>query len=589
MWPAIKAVTTISLFMNLLAFAPALYMMSAFDRVLASRNLVTWVFLTVIFVVLSIAYAVLSSLRNRTLVRVGMAFDESLSDRLFEAVQRAMLSRSAAQGVVTPVQAMRDLDVIRENLSGKLVAAAVDLCFAPLFLLVCFMLHPLIGVAVLVMMVAVVALGFAVNLASAGATLRSTAASIHASEFAASMLRNSEVIQALGMTRVLQQRWRKLRDAGLSWNAKSSDTAVWAGISLNVIIFAGSTLVSAVALLLILENLASAHILFGAMVISAKAIAPMTQLASNWKSFTSAEYSFHRIDRLFEALPDLPERMQLPRPTGHLTVENVTALAPGGSRQVLRNLSFELEAGQVLGVIGPSAAGKSSLARVLVGVWPVSGGAVRLDGNELTHWDPHELGRHVGYIPQDVELFAGTVAENIARFGPAESDAVIAAATLAGVHDMIQGLPDGYNTEIGDGGVRLSGGQRQRIALARAVFGMPPLIVLDEPNASLDTRGEESLAEAIRQLRRAGSTVVIVTHRSNMISQVDRILLMTDGTAHLYGTREEVMKRLGMPNVVPMAPLAQPKTETPAAASGSSPRPSGPQTWVPAALRTGAR
>ena len=517
-----------------------------------------------------------------------MAFDATIADRLFEAVQRAMLSRSAAHGVVTPVQAMRDLDVVRDNLSGKLISQAVDLFFAPLFLFVCFLLHPLIGASVLVMMAGVGSLGFAVNLASAGATLRATAAGIHASEFAASMLRNSEVIQALGMTHALQQRWRRLRDTGLSWNARSSESAIWAGVGLGVIVFAGSTLVSAVALRLVLENVASAHILFGAMVISAKAISPMAQLASNWKSFTSAEYSFQRVDRLFESLPQLPERMKLPRPAGSIVFDNVTALAPGGGRPVLRNLSFELEAGQVLGVIGPSAAGKSSLSRVLVGVWPIDQGAVRLDGNELTHWDPQELGKHIGYIPQDVDLFAGTVAENIARFGPAESDEVIAAATLAGVHDMIQGLPDGYNTDIGEGGIRLSGGQRQRIALARAVFGMPALVVLDEPNASLDTRGEESLAEAIRALRRAGSTVVIVTHRSNMISQVDRILLMTDGAAHLYGTREEVMRKLGMPNVVPMAP-PEPVKRSADRPEPDTPKPAGPQTWVPAALRMKAR
>jgi PrtD family type I secretion system ABC transporter len=575
-----RSIIAISLFLNLLAFTPALYMMGAFERVLSSRNVVTWTFLTGIFVVLCFAYAILSSLRARTLSSVSYAFDQALSRKLFDAVHRAMLGRAPGQGVVTPVQAMRDLDVIRDNLSGKLVASGVDLCFAPLFVITLGLLHPLIGLATLVLMASVVALGFIQNMSSANSMLRATAASVHASEFATAILRNSEVIQAHGMGGELQGRWRRLREAGLAWHAKAGESAVWASIGLQAINFGGSTLVAAIALFLVLENLASAHILFGAMVMAAKALLPMSQLASNWKSFVSTEYSFQRVDRLFESLPDLPPRMALPRPAGHVTFDNVTATAPGGGRPVLRKLSFELEAGQVLGVIGPSAAGKSSLSRVLVGIWPTAEGAVRIDGNEISHWDPQELGRHIGYIPQDVELFAGSVAENIARFGSATSEEVIAAAMMAGVHDLIQSLPDGYNTEIGDGGLRLSGGQRQRIALARAVFGTPPLIVLDEPNASLDTIGEECLVEAIRHLKRAGSTVVIVTHRSNMISQVDRILLMSEGTARLYGTREEVMGQLGMRNVVPM--MAPPPKTTVEAAQGRT----GPQTWIPAALRT---
>jgi ATP-binding cassette, subfamily C, bacterial len=293
-------------------------------------------------------------------------------------------------------------------------------------------------------------------------------------------------------------------------------------------------------------------VLFGAMIISAKAIGPVSSLARSWKSFVAAEYSFERIDRIFNALPELPERMVLPDPKGRLSVTEVAAVAPGSNRMVLRDLSFEVEPGEILAVIGPSAAGKSSLAKVLVGVWPTTEGAIRIDGSELSHWDPHELGKHVGYVPQDVELFAGTVADNIARFGKVSSEAVIEAASLAGVHEMIQGLPDGYNTEIGDGGLRLSGGQRQRIALARAVLGKPALLILDEPNASLDTKGEESLVEALRNLKKAGSAIIVITHRSNLISLVDRILVMSDGTVHLFGSREEVMKRLGMPNVVPM-------------------------------------
>ncbi|MFO1151927.1 MAG: type I secretion system permease/ATPase [Alsobacter sp.] len=556
MAPAWRSLAALSFFINLLAFAPSLYMMNGFDRVLGSRNIVTWAFLTLVFVVMIVAYGALSNLRTRILVRAGVAFDQALSGAVFAAVHRAMLAREAGRGLVTPVQALRDLDTVRENLSGRLVASAVDLAFAPLFLAVACLIHPLIGLANLVVMIAVATCGFLVNLSSAGATLRATAASVHASEFAATMLRNSEAVHALGMLHRLQSRWKRVRDAGLGWTALGSDSGHWAGTALTCLSFGGPSLVMGVTLLLILENTVTSSALFGAMLIASKSISPMNTLASNWKSFVAADYSFQRIDRLFGSLAALPERMPLPRPRGHVGFESVSAVAPGTNRLVLREVSFELEAGQVLGVIGPSAAGKSSLARVLVGVWPTCEGAVRIDGNEITHWESDALGQHIGYIPQDVELFRGTVAENIARFGPADSDEVIAAATLAGVHELIQSLPDGYNTEVGEGGANLSGGQRQRIALARAVLGRPPLVVLDEPNASLDTKGEESLAEAIRQLRSAGSTVVIITHRSNMISQVDRILLMSDGGVHLYGSREDVMKRLGTPNVVAMSPGA---------------------------------
>jgi PrtD family type I secretion system ABC transporter len=563
--PAMRSVAGISFFLNLLVFAPSLYMESSFDRVLTSRNVTTWGFLTAVLVLLVLTHGVLTVLRQRILTRVGIAFDHVLSDPLFVAIHRVLNGEGRSEGRVSPVQAMRDLDTVRENLSGKLVATAVDLLFVPLFVFALTLMHPFIGLGAVVIMLCVVACGFAINLASAGSTLRATAAGIHANDYATTMLRNSEVIQALGMLGALQARWKRLRDAGLQWQAMAADQGNIPNIILASLTFAGSTLVVAIAVILAVENMASAGILFGAMIIAAKAIAPMASLAKNWKAYVSAQYAFERIDKIFNALPAVPERMALPKPSGNVRFEAVTAMPPRGGKPVLRDVSFDLPAGEVLGVIGPSAAGKSSLARVLLGIWPVASGAVRIDGNEISHWDPDELGRHIGYIPQDVELFAGTVAENIARFGDASPEQIIEAARMAGVHELIQSLPEGYNTDIGDAGVKLSGGQRQRLALARAVLGTPPIVVLDEPNASLDVRGEECLVEAIRQLSRNGSSVVIITHRSNMVSHVDRILVLSEGTVHLYGAREEVMRRLGMPNVVPMphgVPAARPVGRT---------------------------
>lgn len=556
--PPLRSVAALSLFLNLLAFAPALYMMSAFERVLSSRNVVTWAFLTLILVVMGLAYAILTNLRTRILVRLGIAFDNQLSDSLFTAVHRAMLG--GGQGsLISPVQTVRDLDTLRENLSGRLVAAGVDLLFAPLFLLACLLLHPLIGAATLAIMAAVALLGFAMNASNARWSLRSMAASVNASEFASAMMRNAEALQALGMVGALRTRWKRLRDAGLGWSAMSADSGNLASVGLTFVTFVGAPLVAAVTLLLIIENIAPASVLFGSMILSGKAIAPMATLASNWKNYILTQTAFTRIDRLFDGLPDQSERMALPRPRGRLSFEEVVATPPGGKKAVLHDVSFAVEPGEILGVIGPSAAGKSSLARVMTGVWPATSGAIRFDGSELSQWHPDELGRYIGYIPQDVELFAGTVAENIARFSTAASTDVIEAAQLAGVHEMIQALEDGYNTEIGEGGAKLSGGQRQRLALARAIFGKPPLIVLDEPNANLDTRGEESLVGAIRALSRAGSTVVLITHRANIMSHVDKILVMADGGVHLFGARDEVLRRLGMPSPVQLRPVAREK------------------------------
>ncbi|MHB2169155.1 type I secretion system permease/ATPase [Alsobacter sp. R-9] len=573
MRPALRAIAGFSLFLNLLAFAPALYLMSAFDRVLASRNAVTWAFLTLLLAIMALAYAVLTNLRTRALVRVGIAFDHELSDRLFRAVQGAMLSRGTGQSPVSPVQAMRDLDTIRDNVSGRLVVAAVDLLFAPLFLLGCVLLHPFIGAATLVVMALVALFGFLMNAPSAAWTMRATAASLSATDFAGTMLRNAEAVQALGMTGALQARWKRLRDAGLGWSATSADAGATAGVALTFVSFAGASLVSAVTLLLVIENMASASVLFGAMLLAGRAMQPMATLATNWKTFVVTRYAFQRLDRLLaEAKPD-EERLPLPAPSGHVTLEGVTVRAGRTDRMLLDRVSLTLAPGEIAGVVGPSAAGKSCLARVVTGVWPPTEGDVRLDGHELRQWHPDELGRHIGYLPQDVELFPGTIAENIARFRDVDSSEILEAARVAGVHALIQGLEDGYNTQIGEGGARLSGGQRQRIALARAVFGRPAVVVLDEPNASLDAKGEEGLVETLRALAAQGTTVLLVTHKANILSHVHRIIVMAEGRVQAMGPRDEVFAHFGAPNVRRLRPGEAPagiRHEPAAAPAGRS-------------------
>jgi ATP-binding cassette, subfamily C, bacterial len=544
-FPAMHAVAALSLFLNLLVFVPTLYMEGSFDRVLTSRNLVTWGFLTVLLVIGVATHGLLSTLRSRILVRVGVEFDHKVSAQLFTAVHRTLIGGAAANAKVSPVQAMRDLDTLRENLSGKLLAAAVDLLFVPLFVLMAGLMHPFIGLALAVVMAVVVACGFVTNMASAGATLRATAAGIHASEYAAAMLRNSDAIHAMGMTRRLQGRWKKVRDTGLSYQSAAADEGSIASIVLASMTFAGSTLVVAVAIVLVVQNMTSAGVLFGAMIISAKAIGPVSSLARSWKSFVAAEYSFERIDRIFNALPELPERMVLPDPKGRLSVTEVAAVAPGSNRMVLRDLSFEVEPGEILAVIGPSAAGKSSLAKVLVGVWPTTEGAIRIDGSELSHWDPHELGKHVGYVPQDVELFAGTVADNIAFGRPTARRAEIEEAARAiGAASFIEALPEGYDTDVARRGGRLSAGQRQLVSFARAFLADPAVLILDEATSSLDVPSERLVQRALRTLL-ADRTALIIAHRLSTVEFADRVLVMEDGSIVEDGRPEDLVAGTG--------------------------------------------
>jgi PrtD family type I secretion system ABC transporter len=318
---------------------------------------------------------------------------------------------------------------------------------------------------------------------------------------------------------------------------------------------------------LCLEGELSAGGIVAASIIIGRALAPIELAVSQWKVFQNARGAWSRLQELFRTIPQNELHMPLPAPKGNITIEQVVATAPGGKAPILRGVSFQISKGEVLAVIGPSAAGKSSLIRVLLGVWPAYSGTVRFDGFDVNHWNPNDLGPHIGYLPQDVELFAGTVAQNIARFRQAEHADVINAAELAGVHEMLQHMPNGYDTQIGEGGHALSGGQRQRVGLARALFGKPPIVVLDEPNANLDSMGESALMGAIRYLQEAGSTVIFVTHKTNMLSLADKVLLMEQGVVRLYGERDEVLAKIfGGPKVVPSQPQPHTVSQMPAAA-----------------------
>jgi ATP-binding cassette subfamily C protein RsaD len=553
-----------SLFINMLALVSPLYMLQVYDRVLSSRNLMTLLFLTIIAVFLYLVYGSLEGLRSRVLVRGGARFENVLRTPLFETTFAAMLGRKSG---TVEAQPFRDADMVREFVTGSAMLAFFDLPWVPLFIAASFLLHPIfgwlaIGSGILTLIFTII------NEYSTTKLLhRATQASISAHADVSATLRNSEVMRAMGMTPGLKDRWAERRDEQIVWQAVASDrgSALMAGLkSFRQIV---QVLILGVGGYLVLEGELSAGGIVAASIIVGRALAPIELAVSQWKVFQGARGAWGRLQDLFRQIPQNQLRMPLPAPKGDIRVEQIVAAAPGERTPILRGVSFQIEKGDALAVIGPSAAGKSSLIRVLLGVWPALAGTVRFDGFEVNHWNPNDLGPHIGYLPQDVELFAGTVAQNIARFREAEHGDVISAAELAGVHEMVQHMPNGYDTQIGEGGRALSGGQRQRVGLARALFGKPAIVVLDEPNANLDSTGESALVAAIRYLKQAGSTVIFVTHKTNMLTLADKVLLMEQGAVRLYGERDEVLAKIfGGPKVVPSQPQPHAVLQAPAPA-----------------------
>jgi ATP-binding cassette subfamily C protein RsaD len=547
-----------SLFINALALVSPIYMLQVYDRVLSSRNMMTLLFLTLIAVFLYVVYGSLEALRSRVLVRGGARFENVLREPLFESTFAAMLGRKSG---TVEAQPFRDADTVREFVTGSGMLAFFDLPWVPLFVAASFLLHPVfgwiaIGSGILTLIITVV------NEYSTKRLLtRATQASIAAHADVSATLRNAEVMRAMGMAPGLKDRWAERRDEQIAWQGVASDRGSGIMAALKSFRQIVQVFILGVGGYLCLEGELSAGGIVAASIIVGRALAPIELAVGHWKVFQNARGAWGRLQDLFRAVPQNQQRMSLPAPKGSVKVEQIIAAAPGEKTPILRGVSFEIQKGDTLAVIGPSAAGKSSLIRVMLGVWPAAAGTVRFDGFDVQHWKPEELGRHIGYLPQDVELFAGTIAQNIARFREAEHGEVIRAAELAGVHEMVQQMPNGYDTQIGEGGQALSGGQRQRIGLARALFGVPAIVVLDEPNANLDSTGEAALFGAVRHLKQAGSTVIFVTHKTNMLNVADKVLLMEQGAVRIYGEREEVLARIfagPKPKVVPTQP--QPHT-----------------------------
>jgi len=549
---AFIGVGVMSCMINLLYLTGSIFMLEVYDRVLPSRSIPTLVGLVILAGGLYVAQGVLDLIRGRILVRVGTSLDETLNARVFETVVRLPLMVGSRNEGLQP---LRDLDNVRSFLSSMGPGAFFDLPWLPFYLAICFAFHVLIGVTALVGAVILITLTVVTEYMSRVPAREAMGLAARRNDLAATSRRNAEVLVAMGMSGRLTKRWSEANENYLSGNQRASDVAGGLGAIAKVMRMTLQSAVLAVGAYLVIHQEATAGIIIAGSILSARALAPVDLAIAHWKSFVAARQSWHRLNRLLDSLPAQAVPTLLQSPSSRLSVEGISIVPPGDQKLIVQDVSFTLEAGNGLGVIGPSGSGKSSLVRALVGVWQPVRGKVRLDGAALDQWSSDVLGRHVGYVPQDVELFAGSVAQNICRFdAEASAESIIAAAKEAGVHEMIIKMRDGYDTQIGEQGAALSAGQAQRVALARALFGDPFLIVLDEPNSNLDTEGDEALTRAVRGARERGAIVVVVAHRPIGIEAVDQVLVLKDGRMQAFGPKETVLGQV-LQRVAPPTPI----------------------------------
>nr|WP_207388607.1 type I secretion system permease/ATPase [Azotobacter chroococcum] len=542
---------------NLLMLTPAIYMLQVYDRALVSSNATTLLMLTLLTVGLYVLLALLEVVRSSVLIRVGNRLDMMLNQRVFSAAFERNLRRAGGN----PAQALQDLSQVRQFLTGSGLFAFFDAPWTPIYLLVIALIHPLLGIVTLIGSLLLVSLAWLTEVSTRKPLTEANQAALASGSFANNSLRNAEVIEAMGMLPALRQRWFSNHLRILDLQTLASDRAAYInGLTRFVRITLQSLILGGGAWLAIQGEI-TPGMMIACSILSGRALAPVEQVIATWKQLLSSRAAWKRLSALLQEFPARPPAMSLPRPSGRLSVEGAFACAPGSSLPILRGVTFGVAPGEALGVIGPSASGKSTLARLLAGIWPVQAGKVRLDGADVFQWNKEELGPWLGYLPQDVELFEGSIAENIARFGPLDGDAVIQAARQAGVHDMILRLPQGYDTQLSTDGGSLSGGQKQRVALARALYGDPALIVLDEPNSSLDDVGEMALIHALSDLKRHGKTLVLISHRPTVLNIVDKLLVLREGTVHMFGSRDEVLAALRQAGAAGSGPLASVKTK----------------------------
>lgn len=533
-----------SLVSNLLYLALPLYTFQIYGRVMSSQSLATLISLTVITLFVFAISSVIDDVRARILINYGVALDQRVSGRVFTSLfDAAVRGEPGARA-----QALRDLDQFRQSLTGIAAAAFFDVPWIPVFLGALFVIDPLVGVVTLVGALILLGLAIAQARATQAALRDANDAALKSYGFTDAALRNGEVVRAMGMLPTLGQAWSKYRAVTIERGAAAAEASNMYNDIIKAVRMGMQVLIVAIGAYLIIEGKIHSGLLFANMILASRALQPIEKIVGSWDPLNNMVRAYGRLNGLLSKAEAPAAATALPRPLGKLSAEGVNFAPPGMQRLVLANVNFALEPNEVLGVIGPSGAGKSTLARLLVGIWKPLQGVVRLDGADVFTWDRTDFGRYVGYLPQDTELFAGTVRNNIARFREGVSDEeVIEAAQLAGVHDLILRMPKGYDTEVGEGGTVLSAGQRQRVGLARAMLGKPAFVVLDEPNAALDAEGEEALMRAIDAMKANGATVVIISHKPGVFRAADKMLVLRDGRVELFGPRDQVMARLVKP------------------------------------------
>lgn len=531
-----------SAFINVLYLTGSFFMLEVYDRVLPSRSIPTLIALSGLALLLFAFQGAFETVRGRMLVRIAGTLDETLEARIYRAVVAAPL-KLKAQG--DGLQPLRDFDQVRSFLSSAGPAAFFDIPWLPFYVAICFLFHPVLGVVAIIGTAVLIVLTMLTHRSSQKPSQMASDRLNFRNSFAQDSHRNAEVMQAMGMTGQLTEIWRERNGLFRESNRRAADVGNGYSSLSKVFRMALQSAVLATGAVLVIEGQATAGIIIAGSILTARALAPVELAIGNWRGFVASRQSWKRLTLLMQALPEGEAKLELPAPTERLSVEMLSSGPPGAQRLTLIDINFAVPAGSALGVIGQSASGKSTLARALIGVWPVHRGAVRLDGAALDQWNIDLLGRHLGYLPQTVELFAGTIAQNIARFAKnAPAEGVIAAAKAAGVNDLILRLPGGYDTEIGEGGNALSAGQRQRVALARALYGEPFLVVLDEPNSNLDAEGEQALSEAILGVRRRGGIVIVIAHRPSALASADLVLMLNEGRMHAFGPKDEVLERI---------------------------------------------
>lgn len=554
-----------SMFINMLMLVPSIYMLQVYDRVVTTGSHITLTMLTLVMAFLFIIMGSLEWVRSQILIRVGAKIDVLLNKRLFDAVFRQTLLSGNKSGSAQPLS---DLLNLRQFLTGPGLFAFFDAPWMPIYLALLFIFHPAFGFFAVFNSIVLSILTGLTEKTTKPELNKANRAAIEANQYVTKNLRNAEIVESMGMLSNIRQRWISKNNEVLSLQATASAKASVLSNASKVFRMLSQSLALGLGALLVLEQEISPGLMIAGSILMGRALAPIDQMTSLWKGFVAAREAYDRLNQLLLQIPARPDTMSLPAPKGNLRAEATVVVPPGTTVPVIKGISFELQAGALLAVVGPSAAGKSTLARALLGIWAPRSGAIRLDGADISTWDREELGPYIGYLPQDIELFDGTVSENIARFGEVDPVKVVKAAQEAGVHDMILRLPNGYDTVIGGLGGVLSGGQMQRIGLARALYGDPVFVVLDEPNSNLDDQGEAALQQAMINLKSRGATVVVISHRMNILTLMDGIMLLKEGTIAMMGPRQEVLPKLMPQQMVPQ-PVQRPAVPAPMAVAAA--------------------